>query len=95
MNLGQRNSFLMSIEFVTTVSLPVHCDNKMDDREFWSAQILPHDHVIVYPVVENYSPVTEELNKTADPQESVGHFVTYQTTPLHQGAGGTKLSKAN
>lgn len=53
------------------------------------------DHVIVYPVVENYSPVTEELNKTADPQESVGHFVTYQTTPLHQGAGGTKLSKAN
>ena len=81
----------MRNEFVITVSVPVCCDNKMDGRKIRSAQLPPRDHIIVYPVLVEYSPVTKAHNGAAG---SLGEDKTFCNLSNYRSPSRQERNKA-
>lgn len=73
-----------SLKFVmgqSLLALTVYYGKKMDDRKNLASSASPHEIALVYPVLKEYSPVTEEHNGSAG-SHGEDKIVTYQTGPL-------------
>ena len=73
------------------LALTVYYGKKMDDRKNLASSASPHEIALVYPVLKEYSPVTEEHNGSAG-SHGEDKIVTYW--PSHQGTKEQSLAKS-